>query len=45
LWIHRIEGKISASLGLNAFAEEVQIDLRCIRQIFFERLNTSLQVG
>ena len=35
LWIHRIEnGRISAFLALNAFAEEVEIDLLCICQIF-----------
>jgi len=29
LWIHRIEnGRISAFLALNAFAEEVEIDFR-----------------
>jgi len=35
LWIHRIErGRISAFLALNAFAEEVEIDLLCICHIF-----------
>ena len=44
LWIHRIEsGKIVAFQALNSFAEEVEIDLRCIGQIFLERLTTSLR--
>ena len=35
LWIHRNEnGRISAFLASNAFAEEVEIDLLCICQIF-----------
>ena len=38
-------GRISTFLALNAFAKEVEIDLRCIRQIFLERLNTSLRDG
>jgi len=46
LWIHRIEnGRISAFVELNSFAEEVEIDLRCICQIFLERLTTSLRGG
>jgi len=46
LSIHRIEsGKIAAFLALNAFAEEVEIDLCCTGQIFLERLTTSLRVG
>jgi len=46
LCIHRTEsGKIAAVQALNSFAEEVEIDLRCIRQIFLERLITSLRVG
>jgi len=32
-------------LALKAFAEEVEICLRCIRQIFLERLTTSLRDG
>jgi len=43
--IHPIESeKIAAFLALNAFAE-VEIYLRCIRQIFLERLTTFLRVG
>jgi len=35
LWIHRYEnGRISAFLASNAFAEEVENDLLCICQIF-----------
>ena len=30
-------------LALNAFAEEISIDLRCTRQIFLEHLTTSLR--
>jgi len=45
-WIYRIENeKIVAFLALNAFAEEVEIDLHFVRQIFLERLSTSLLVG
>ena len=45
LRIHRIENeRMSAFLAWNAFAEEVEIDLLCIRQIFLERLITSLQM-
>jgi len=45
LWIYLIEsGKIAAFLVLNAFAEEMEIDLCCTRQIFLERLTTSLRV-
>jgi len=41
--IHRMEsGKIAAFLILKASPEEVEINLRCIRQIFLERLNTFL---
>ena len=44
LRIYRIEnGKRSAFLALNAFAEELEIDLRCTRQIFLEHLTTSLR--
>jgi len=32
-------------LALNALAEEIDIDLRCTRQIFPERLTTSLRDG
>jgi len=43
LLIHRMEsGKIAAFLVLNAFAEEVEIYWRCIRQIFLEHLTTFL---
>jgi len=46
LLIHRIVNvRLSAFLASNAFAEEVEIDLRCIRQIFLERLTTSLRDG
>jgi len=46
LWINGIEnGRISAFLASNAFAKEVEIDLRCTRQIFLERLTTSLRDG
>jgi len=46
LLIHRIEsGKIADFLALNAFAEEIEIYLRCIHQIFLEHLITSLRVG
>jgi len=54
-WIHRIENeRISAFSALNAFAEEVEIDFRSIRQIFLvktlkkistERLITSHRDG
>jgi len=45
LWIYRIESeKIAAFLALNAIAEEIEIDLCCTRQIFLERLTTSLRV-
>ena len=45
LWIYRIESeKIAAFLALNAIAEEIEIDLSCTRQIFLERLTTSLRV-
>jgi len=45
LWIYRIEsGKIAAFLALNAVAEEIEIDLCCTRQIFLERLTTSLRI-
>jgi len=45
-WIHRIEnGRISALSALNAFAKEVEIDFRWIRQIFLERLITSHRHG
>jgi len=44
LWIYRIEnGKRSVSVALNAFAKEIEIDLRCTRQIFLEHLTTSLR--
>jgi len=44
--IHRIvHGRISAFLALKAFVEEVEIDWRYIRQIFLERLITSLRDG
>ena len=46
LRIHRIvNGRIPAFLTLKAFAEEIEIDLRCIRQIFLESLTTSLRDG
>ena len=46
LWIRRIEsGKLAAFLALNLFAEEVEIDFRCIRQIFLERIITFLRIG
>jgi len=35
-------GKIVVFLTLNAFAEEVEIHLRCMRQIFLQRLITFL---
>jgi len=45
LWIYRIEsGKIAAFLALNAFAEEIEIDLCCTPQIFLARITTSLRV-
>jgi len=33
---------MAAFLALNTFAEEAEIDLRCIRQVFIERPTTSL---
>jgi len=46
LWVYRIEsGKIAAFLASNAFADEVEIDLRCIRQICLENLTASLRPG
>jgi len=37
--------KIAVFMALNAFAAEVEIDLRCVRQIFLDRLTTSLLVA
>jgi len=46
LWICRIENdRISAFLASNALVEEIEIDLRCTRQILPERLTTSLLDG
>jgi len=39
LWINRIEnGRISAFLPLSSFAEEVEVDLLCICQLFLSTL-------
>jgi len=45
LRIHPIEcGKMAAFPALKTFAEQVDNDLRCICQIFYERLIVSLDV-